>query len=88
MVVCPDNMAFTIDFGSGGRRVTWTDPTVSDNSGSVTLVSNTHNSNDLFQVGQTTVTYIYRDASNNRNQCSFTVTITERKYCFSWLSDG
>ena len=79
VVTCPDNLAFTVDFGAGGRSVTWTGPTVSDNSGSFTPVLNTHNPGQFFPTGQTAVTYIYQDAANNRNQCSFTVTITEGK---------
>ncbi len=67
VVTCPDNLAFDVPFGSPGRRVTYSLPTVTDNSNEFFLVSSTNNPNDLFQVGSTTVTYTYRDGSNNRN---------------------
>ena len=91
LVSCPDNLLFSVETGSGGVELNWADPTVSDNSGSVTLVSNSHNSGDSFAPGETTVIYIYQDPSNNRNQCSFTITVVEGisyvlliwKKCFS-----
>ncbi|XP_038077931.1 adhesion G protein-coupled receptor E1-like [Patiria miniata] len=76
-VVCPADLSYQILYGSRGRHVFWSEPTFFDNSGSVSLVSQSHNSNDLFSPGQTDVTYVYRDQADNRNQCSFTITITE-----------
>ena len=79
-VVCPDSVSFSVLVGSAGRDVTWSDPTVSDNSGSVSLVFNSHESGSTFGPGQTTVTYIYQDPNNNRGQCEFTITIFEGKF--------
>ncbi|XP_038069618.1 uncharacterized protein LOC119738747 isoform X6 [Patiria miniata] len=75
-VQCPGNVAFTIPFTANDREVTWSEPVVSDNSGTVTFVSRTHEPNSRFQPGITTVMYTYRDPSGNTESCSFTVTIT------------
>ena len=66
--------------------MTWSEPTVSDNSGSVSLVFNSHDSGNTFGPGENTITYIYQDPYNNRGQCTFTITILECKFlkrCFS-----
>ena len=55
--------------------VTWTPPTASDNSGSVTLTSN-HEPGDNFPIGMTVVRYIATDPGSNAAMASFTVTIT------------
>ena len=55
--------------------VTWTAPTASDNSGSVTLTSN-HEPGDTFPIGMTVVRYIATDPDSNAAMTSFTVTIT------------
>ena len=79
MVTCPTDVTVEVDLGSGGRRVNWNEPTVSDNSGYFTLASNSHNPNDLLEVGLTVIAYVYTDAANNLNTCSFTVSIVEGK---------
>ena len=54
--------------------VTWTEPTATDNSGSVTL-SSSHNSGDMFSIGNTTVTYTATDGASNTVVAMFTVEI-------------
>ena len=54
--------------------VTWTPPTASDNSGSVTLTSN-HEPGDTFPIGVTVVRYNATDPHSNEAMTSFTVTI-------------
>ncbi|XP_072028147.1 uncharacterized protein [Amphiura filiformis] len=54
--------------------VTWDQPECVDNSGYVN-VSSTHNSGDMFIVGDTVVVYQAKDASNNINNCSFIVQV-------------
>ena len=84
MVSCPADVTFEVDLGSGGKRVNWNEPTVSDNSGYFTLVSKSHDPNDVFQVGITVVIYIYNDFNNNVNSCSFIVSIVEgNTVCFN-----
>ena len=56
----------------------WTPPTVTDNSGMVTLTSS-HNTSDSFPIGTTIVNYTAVDgAGNMADVCSFNVTITGR----------
>ena len=76
-VTCPADVTFDTVFGGVRRRVNWTEPTVSDNLGNFTLVSKSHNPNDFFNIGIAVVTYTYKDASNNVNSCTFTVSIVE-----------
>ena len=54
--------------------VTWTSPTASDNSGSVTLTSN-YDPGDTFPIGETVVRYNATDPDSNAAMSSFTVTI-------------
>ncbi|XP_071789471.1 uncharacterized protein [Asterias amurensis] len=77
VVTCPADFSSDIPIGSSGKQESWALPTATDNSGSVVFVSSTHNPNDFFPVGETTIMYTYRDASNNINTCSFTLTIVE-----------
>ncbi|XP_071789474.1 adhesion G-protein coupled receptor G7-like [Asterias amurensis] len=77
VVTCPADFSSEVQIGSSGKQESWALPTVTDNSGSFFYVSSTHNPNDFFPVGETTIMYTYRDASNNINTCSFTLTIVE-----------
>ncbi len=51
--------------------------TATDNSGTVTLISQTHQAGQFFPVGETEVTFTYADPSGNRGSDSFFVTVTE-----------
>ena len=79
MVVCPSNQNEVIQFGAGGAVITWNNPTVSDNSGSFSLIESSHNSGNFLPTGQTVVTYRYADDAGNENSCSFVVNIVEGK---------
>ena len=54
--------------------VTWNEPSVNDNSGSVTLTS-THTSGQVFHTGNTTVTYQAVDSSGNTYSTAFVVQV-------------
>ncbi len=56
--------------------VTWSEPTATDNSGMIPIVTQTHHSGDIFFVGETQVTYTVTDNQGNEATCSFTVTGT------------
>ncbi len=64
---------------SGGAKVTWTAPIVSDNCTPTALisVSSTPGSGSLFSLGTTLVTYMATDTSRRTAQCSFKVRVTE-----------
>ena len=75
--ICPENIALTVPFQSAGTTVSWSEPTVTDNSGAFTTVQS-HNSGDFFAANtQTTVIYTFTDAAGNEARCIFTVTVTE-----------
>ena len=70
----PKDIAHPTDDGVSTAVVTWTPPTTSDNSGTVTLISS-HNPGDTFTLGATTVTYTAVDSNSNLMTDSFKVTI-------------
>jgi hypothetical protein len=78
VITCPANI--TVYTGAGrstcDQIVSWTTPTATDNCSSVSATSN-HNPGDLFHGGTTTVTYTFKDASENTSTCSFTVTVID-----------
>jgi hypothetical protein len=65
-----------IDAGTCGAVVTFTLPSASDNSGSVTVVADPA-SGSTFPVGTTTVTVTATDASGNKTTTTFTVTVKD-----------
>lgn len=71
---CPSNIRLTSQFG-GLVVASWITPTVSDNSGFVELLFLSHMSLSQFPVGDTAVSYIYVDPSNNQAACTFIVTV-------------
>ncbi|MFQ5446303.1 MAG: HYR domain-containing protein, partial [Saprospiraceae bacterium] len=73
---CPANISVNNDPDSCNAVVNWTVPTATDNCLGVVLTS-THNSGDIFDVGTTTVTYTATDASGNSVTCSFDVTVND-----------
>lgn len=64
----------TLEATSGDTVASWTEPTASDNSGSVSLTA-THSPGSTFQIGSTLVTYTATDSSGNAVTSSFTVTV-------------
>ena len=55
--------------------VTWTIPTVTDNSGNPPTVTESHTPGQ-FPIGAYTVAYTAKDAADNTATLSFTITIT------------
>ena len=60
--------------------ITWTEPTATDNCGTVVLTS-TSASGSQFPVGTTTVTYTATDAKGNKATCSFVVNVVKIVTC-------
>ena len=73
---CPTDIEVSNDSGTCGAAVTWTPPTATDNSGSVTLESDFEPGN-VFPVGETLVTYTATDLAGNKSTCSFTVKVND-----------
>ncbi|XP_038055943.1 mucin-17-like [Patiria miniata] len=74
---CPGDASITPSIGAVNASVTWPPPMAQDNSGSVQVSPGSHNSGDLFPIGQTTVTYTASDAVGHVITCSFLVTVRD-----------
>ncbi|HEY0544736.1 MAG TPA: immunoglobulin-like domain-containing protein [Pyrinomonadaceae bacterium] len=80
-ISCPSDINATEDTpGSGIATVTYTTPSASDDSGSVS-VSCDRPSGSSFPVGTTTVTCTAADAGGNEATCSFDVNVTGTGTC-------
>jgi uncharacterized repeat protein (TIGR01451 family) len=76
IINCPSNITTAEDTPGGGfATVTYTDPTATDDSGSVT-VSCDRPSGSSFPVGTTTVICTATDLASNTALCSFTVSVS------------
>ncbi|KAJ8041572.1 Hyalin [Holothuria leucospilota] len=73
---CPEDFELTIELGDAGSVAIWQEPTASDISGTAMLQSRSNIPNSFFQVGMTTVTYTFVDASRNVATCTFVITVT------------
>lgn len=82
---CPVDLTETVPLGSAGTVVTWVEPQVSDNSGIVNLISQTHTSGSFFVVGDTSVIYTYADPTDNRVICSFVISVIEGRFSMDFL---
>ncbi|XP_038068280.1 mucin-3A-like isoform X2 [Patiria miniata] len=72
-----ENIVVTVPFGSAGTTVTWTEPTATDNLGTV-FTSRTRDPGSFFATGTVTdITYSFADANGNTARTTFTVTIVE-----------
>gem|GEM_PF-4402903 len=60
--------------GTSGANAYWDTPEITDNC-AVASVEASHNSGNLFPIGETMVTYTATDPSGNQAQISFTVTV-------------
>ena len=75
---CISNITAVLSMGAQTAQVKWTEPTVTDNSGVYNLTS-THQSRDIFPLGESTVTYEATDEARNTANCSFTVTVIGKR---------
>ena len=83
---CPDDISVAIPSGSTRVAITWTEPTATDNSGTV-ISESTRSPGDTFDVGTTVITYTFTDGSGNFAICSFSVTVAGMFYfCLHYWS--
>ena len=80
VITCPQNITRNNDSGTCGAVISYPTPTATDNSGSatITLISGIA-SGEVFPLGTTKVTFEAVDEAGNKNECSFTVTITDNE---------
>ena len=75
MSLCPKNITSFV-YNSHRRRVTWLEPTVTDNSdGSNVKVTVTRKNGEYFSVGTHLVRYEIADKFGNKDSCEFYVTV-------------
>ena len=76
-VSCPPDIQQFIGPGQTSTTVTWNEENIiaTDNSGTVTRRSRSHQPGDRFFIGPAEVTYEFVDPSNNVGSCTFLVTI-------------
>ena len=79
----PSDINANTDSGVATAAVSWTPPTATDNSGSVTLTSD-YNPGDNFPIGTTTVTYTAADPYSNSVTSTFDV-IVSGQFCLCTL---
>ena len=71
---CPQSITETVPIGTPVRPVFWTEPTGIDNSMVPPTIVKSHDPGQSFNVGTTTVTYIFFDGARNEAICTFDVT--------------
>jgi hypothetical protein len=61
------------------QTATWTEPTATDNctTGALGYHNRSHAPGSTFPVGQTAVTYVFKDAAGYTTSCSFMVTVVD-----------
>ena len=84
---CPSNQTITYESAATqGLTIIWTEPHATDISGTADLISRSHQPEQLFPDGSTTVSYTFSDASGNKAVCRFVVTVNpgERMVMAKW----
>ena len=76
IINCPQPVSYTVlPPGHKSIRITWIEPTATDDSGASPTVSQSHRPGDLFFVGSTKVEYAFTDREGNQARCSFIIVI-------------
>ncbi|XP_072046221.1 hyalin-like [Amphiura filiformis] len=68
------NITTSTELGTDGTNVSWSESFATDLSGTPRLIRS-HEPSTKFPIGQTPVTYLFIDTSDNADTCSFTVTV-------------
>lgn len=76
-VNCPENETVVIPSGSFGINYMYDEPTATDLSGTVLVLSRTHSPGYFFTTGTTTLTYVFADLTGNTAECTFNLTFVE-----------
>ncbi len=76
---CPTGVVVNAPAGATSSQAFWTEPSATDNSGSVNVVQS-HTPGSQFLAGTTVVSYTFSDAAGNSASCSFEVVVNS-EYC-------
>ncbi|XP_070570291.1 uncharacterized protein [Ptychodera flava] len=71
---CPSDIS-ALDRFNPGEAIEWTEPTATDNSGGLVILTSTHQPGDIFHIGSTQVTYTAVDEAGYQAVCTFLVVI-------------
>ncbi|KAJ8026434.1 Hyalin [Holothuria leucospilota] len=72
---CPADQYIELDFGKMSTTAFWDEPSATDTSGTTKLQSRSHVPGDPFGLGNTSVTYLFSDASDNNATCQFYILV-------------
>lgn len=74
----PDTIVLILQSGQTSVTANWVEPLVTDNSGTVTLLRQSHFSGaSRFSVGRTAVEYLYSDPAGNQLTVTFDVIVND-----------
>lgn len=76
---CPGVIREVVELGSQGTIVLFPPPTATDFSG-VATVTPSHRPGVFFEVGMTSVTYRFEDATGNFDECTFVINVVTGKF--------
>jgi hypothetical protein len=77
MIVCPDDITVSNDFGACGAHVDYDEPVATDNCSVNTIVRTGRETGSFFPLGTTPVTYEVTDTRGQSASCSFDVTVVD-----------
>jgi gliding motility-associated-like protein len=81
VIECPEDLVVSNDPGLCGAVLTFTDPDVTDNCGTVTIVQTAGpTSGSEFPVGVTTLAFQATDSNGNVSNCTYTVTVNDTEF--------
>ncbi|MFJ1331760.1 HYR domain-containing protein, partial [Capnocytophaga canimorsus] len=75
---CPSDIEVFAEIGKCTAQVYWTEPTASDDCTNPPMMTQTHHSGDVFDIGTHTVNYVFKDVAGNTATCTFNVTVKAR----------
>eukprot|EP00057_Strongylocentrotus_purpuratus_P020340 XP_011674814.1 PREDICTED: hyalin-like [Strongylocentrotus purpuratus] len=75
---CPSSQSVPMETGQNFATVSWTEPTVADNSNNVTLTFNGEGTNEGdFSLGIASLSYTAIDTAGNRATCMFEIVVSD-----------
>nr|XP_054758707.1 uncharacterized protein LOC129264789 isoform X1 [Lytechinus pictus] len=83
-LTCPDSISAVAEQETGVATVTWIEPDVQDNSGTVTVTLAGPGANGgNFSIGMTNLSYHAVDETGNVKSCNFSISVVDPSSCIS-----